>query len=131
MAARIAQLSALAVALAIAVLVTPRGSESVPVTARATGAGGADPSFAPGGPIPVGHLPFSIATADLNGDGKPDLAVANRHSNNVTVLLGNGAGGFSAAPGSPVEVGGEPFSVVTADFNGDGRPDLAAGNADK
>jgi hypothetical protein len=96
--------------------------------AVATGAGVADPSFAPGGPIPVGHLPFSVAAADLNGDAKPDLAVANRRSNDVTVLLGDGAGGFTAAPGSPVEVGGQPFSLVTADFNGDGRPDLAVAN---
>jgi FG-GAP-like repeat len=77
---------------------------------------------------PVGRLPFSVVAADLNGDGKPDLAVANRRSNDVTVLLGDGAGGFSAAPGSPVKVGGQPFSVALADLNGDGRTDLAVAN---
>jgi hypothetical protein len=96
--------------------------------AGATGAGGADPSFAPGGPIPVGHTPFSVAVADVNGDGKADLAVANRGSNDVTVLLGNAAGGFRATPGSPVKAGGEPFSVASADFNGDGKSDLAVAN---
>ena len=34
---------------------------------------------------------------DFNGDGKQDLAVANFNSNNVSILLGNGAGNFSAA----------------------------------
>jgi hypothetical protein len=89
----------------------------------------ANPSFAPSGPIPVGQLPSSVVAADLNDDGRPDLAVANGSSNDVTVLLGNGAGGFSAAPGSPVEVGGAPGALVAADLNGDGRPDLAVANS--
>ena len=41
--------------------------------------------------------PISVAVGDFNGDGKQDLATANGGSNNVSVLLGNGAGGFSAA----------------------------------
>jgi hypothetical protein len=73
----------------------------------------------------AGSGPFSMAVADFNGDGKPDLAIANRKSNNVTVLLGDGKGGFTQAPGSPFPVGTEPSSVEVADFNGDGKPDLA------
>jgi hypothetical protein len=87
-----------------------------------------NPSFAPSGPIPVGHLPSSVVAADLNGDGRPDLAVANGDSNDVTVLLGNGAGGFSATPGSPVEVRRAPGALVAADLNGDGSPDLTVAN---
>ena len=83
---------------------------------------------APGSPFGVGSGPFSVAVGDFNGDGKLDLATANPNSNNVTVLLGNGSGGFTAAPGSPFAVGTLPNSIVVADFNGDGRLDLATAN---
>jgi uncharacterized protein (TIGR03437 family) len=68
-----------------------------------------------------------VAIGDFNGDGKGDLAVANSTSSNVSVLLGNGTGGFSAA--SNFSVGTSPGSVAVADFNGDGKPDLAVANA--
>ncbi len=74
------------------------------------------------------RAPHSLAVGDFNGDGKPDLAIANGASNNVTVLLGNGSGGFTAAPGSPFAVGSGPQSVAVGDFNGDGKPDLAIAN---
>src|SRR5437588_9731442 len=45
----------------------------------------------------AGTAPNSVAVGDFNGDGKPDLAVANNGSNNVSVLLGNGDGTFQAA----------------------------------
>jgi uncharacterized protein (TIGR03437 family) len=90
------------------------------------GKGGFTP--APGSPVSAGSAPWSMAVGDFNGDGKPDLAVANTESANVTILLGNGAGGFLAAPGSPLAVGTLPTSIVTADFNGDGKADLAVTN---
>jgi hypothetical protein len=85
-----------------------------------------DPSFAPSGSLVAGVRPCSVATADFNGDGKPDLAVGNCGSHDITVLLGDGAGGFRPAIGSPLKVGGSSF--VVADFNGDGKADLAVGS---
>ncbi len=70
--------------------------------------------------------PYSVTTGDFNGDGKLDLATANPNSNNVSVLLGSGTGGFSAA--ISFSVGTRPFSVTTGDFNGDGKLDLATAN---
>ena len=82
----------------------------------------------PSSPAAVGSEPYSVAVGDLDGDGTSDLAVANHGSNDVSVLLGDGAGGFSAPPGSPVSVGSEPYSAAVGDLDGDGRPDLAVAN---
>jgi hypothetical protein len=92
------------------------------------GDGKAGFSPAPGSPFAVGTSPSSVVVADFNGDGIPDLVTANYRSNNVTVLLGNGSGGFAPAPGSPFAVGTAPQSVAVADFNGDGIEDLAVAN---
>src|SRR5262249_42489228 len=58
-----------------------------------------------GSPISAGSHPYSVAVGDFNGDGKPDLALANFVSDNVTILLGDGSGGFTQAVGSPVNAG--------------------------
>jgi hypothetical protein len=78
--------------------------------------------------VTVGDGPRSVATADFNMDGHLDLATANFDSDDITVLLGNGSGGFTPAPDSPLASsdGSEPAAV--GDFNGDGRPDLAVGS---
>ena len=81
-----------------------------------------------GEPVHGGDKSFSVAVGDFNGDGIQDLATANYGSNNVTVLLGNGSGGFTAAPGSPFAVGTVLFPWRWADFNGDGIEDLATAN---
>ena len=75
----------------------------------------------------VGASPYSVAAADLNGDGKLDLAVANRDSDNVSVLLNQGNGTFAAKV--EYAAGTSPYSVAAADLNGDGKPDLAIANA--
>ena len=72
--------------------------------------------------VPVWTGPRSLAVADLNRDGKPDLAVASQYSRDVTILLGDGLGSFNA---SHFAVGRMATSVVVADFNTDGKPDVA------
>ena len=68
----------------------------------------------------------SVAVGDFNGDGALDLVVANRFSNNVSVLLGNGDGTFRTAVN--YAAGSSPLSVAVGDFNGDGVLDLVVAN---
>ena len=75
-----------------------------------------------------GITPVSVAVRDFNGDGIPDLAVANYGNGTVTILLGTGNGMFTSAPNGTVTVGAEPTSVAVGDFNGDGVADLAVTN---
>jgi len=81
---------------------------------------------AKGSPFPAGHQPNDICIGDFNGDGKLDLAIANHGVKYLTVLLGDGHGGFSPAPGSPVKVLSRPHThgVASGDFNRDGKLDL-------
>lgn len=77
--------------------------------------------------------PHSIAVADLNGDGKPDLVSANSVSNTLTIFHQGAARTFGAAP--DVTIGDftsldDPRSVVAADLNGDGLLDLTVANFD-
>jgi hypothetical protein len=74
----------------------------------------------------------SVAVADVNGDGKPDLLVTNSCGEDcaqgrVDVLLGNGDGTFQPAV-SYASGGSIPYSVAVADVNGDGKPDLVVAN---
>ena len=78
-----------------------------------------------GSPVGVGGSPQSVVVSDFNLDGKPDLATANSGSNNVTILLGDGLGGFTQPAGSPIAVGNTPAALAVGDFNLDGKPDLA------
>lgn len=93
------------------------------------GAGG----FVAQSPMPVGNDASSAAAGDLNRDGHTDLvlgAVAGNFSS-IVVLLGDGTGRFTALE-SPVAwresrtTGGDVFQIALADFNRDGRLDLAA-----
>jgi hypothetical protein len=86
----------------------------------------------PGGPrhFRVGAAPASVAIADFNRDGKPDLVVANNGGGDVTVLLGDGKGGFAPAAGSPFPAGKNPNDIAVGDFDGNGTLDLAFPNHD-
>ncbi len=102
--------------------VTDNGEGSVSIL---LGAG--DGTFTTEGTVvPTGTSPNGVATADLNGDGHDDLAVANSGSATVSILLRTAANtGFAAAPGSPIAVSTTPVGITTADFDRDGRPDIA------
>ncbi|MDX2034708.1 MAG: FG-GAP-like repeat-containing protein [Blastocatellia bacterium] len=79
-------------------------------------------------PISTGTRPFFIAAGDFNNDTRPDLAVANLGSLNVTILINTGNGRFSRPAGSPLGVPGRAYGLAVGDFNGDGRVDLAVKN---
>jgi hypothetical protein len=85
---------------------------------------------ASGSPISVGNFPEALKTGDFNRDGLLDLAVANANDNTVSILLGNGNGGFTAASGPANLVGNFPFFLAVADFNGDHVADIAVVNGD-
>ena len=74
-----------------------------------------------------GTRPDGLAAGDFNEDGKPDLAVALRNSNQLVLLTGDGNGGFSTGTmiSNVGPSGSTPDHVVVGDFNGDGHQDVA------
>ena len=81
--------------------------------------------FKAGTVLALGNSPSSIALGNLIGSGL-DLIVSRSTDNTVAVLRGNGDGTFQAA--LPYAVGNKPGSLVVADFNGDGKTDVAVAN---
>ena len=81
--------------------------------------------------IKVGNSPGSVEVADFNNDKFPDLAITSETDSSVTILLGNGKGGFTQSDNSPFFAGSIPNDICIADFNKDGNPDLAFANHDR
>jgi hypothetical protein len=74
---------------------------------------------AAGSPFPCGKSPNDIATGDFNGDGNLDLVIANTETPYLTILLGDGKGGFAPAPHSPFDTHSYlPLLVRLFDENG-------------
>src|SRR6266702_2455804 len=90
--------------------------------------GNGDGTFLPAPSLTVGNGPAGVVVGDFNGDGKPDLAVANLNDNTLSVLLGNGDGTFQA-PHTFADPGmTHPYFVAIGDFNRDGKQDLVVTN---
>ena len=83
-------------------------------------------NFAPAVSLDVGSGPASVATLDINGNGKVALISANFNDDTLTVLTNNGSGGFGS--NATLNVGSNPQCVAAADVNGDGKPDLISAN---
>jgi hypothetical protein len=83
-------------------------------------------SFNPAGSAAVGGYPVAIVSADFNNDGRLDIATANDSDQTVSVLFGDGAGGFASARAIHTFYGA--FTLTVGDFNNDGNEDLATLN---
>jgi hypothetical protein len=75
----------------------------------------------------AGDQPAAVALADLNADAKPDVIVANRGSNTITVYLTLSGGLFTGPVTYPTGTG--PWGLAVADVNADAKPDLAVANS--
>ena len=111
-------------------LVTTNGDGSSVSVLCTNGTGALQPARE----IGVLRSPFSVAIGDLNGDRRPDLAVAHRYGavdpnlDWLTVLVGRGDCVFAPSPESPLKPGASPTAVAIGDYDGDGIGDVATAN---
>jgi len=86
-------------------------------------------SFAPKIDYTTGTLTYSLAAADIDGDGRQDLITTSITDKTVSVLRNTSTpGAISFAAKLSFTTGDNPYSVAVGDFNNDGKPDLAVAN---
>jgi hypothetical protein len=76
-------------------------------------------------PLRTGE-PWFAAIADLNRDGRPDIVVTHHEQSAITVMIGDGRGGFTEATGSPFDFGVSLYQIIIADVDRDATMDILA-----
>ena len=95
-----------------------------------TGSSGS-PAFAAGITLTTGAAPQGVAIGDIDGDGKPDMAITSYNGNLVSVFRNTStSGNISFAAKVDIALGSCPFFVVIRDIDGDGKADLVTANKD-
>src|SRR5204862_231531 len=102
------------------------GPETVPASQLSILLNSGHGTFADPFTVLTGLNPGRVSVADVNGDGKPDLVVADAGGNAVSVLLGKGDGTFRRR--RSFAAGSSPGMVVAKDVTGDKKPDVVVTN---
>jgi hypothetical protein len=113
------------------IIAVNEGANTVSVWLNTSKAGATAPIFAARQDFSVGSLPQAVAVGDINGDGKPDLVIANALDNTVSVLLNTtatGAATASFAAKQDFTTGPWPEVISLGDINGDGKLDIVVQN---
>jgi hypothetical protein len=107
------------------VVAVDSGTDQISILDGTAGGQLADPSLAT--TYSTGIDPTQVVAASLTGNGLTDLVVLNQGSDNISIFLNNGKGGFTPMP--IVDAGNDPTGLAVCDINGSGIPDLLVSNS--
>jgi uncharacterized protein YjdB len=116
------------------ILVTNQGANSLSILRNTATSGSVNSgSLALKVDFTTGDSPAGLAVGDVDGDGKPDIAVANNNANTISVFRNTAAPGTistaSLAAKTDFTAGSNPVSITFADFDADGKADIAVANS--